>query len=125
MNLLQRMVSVFRFGNCIQKLGTGPGQMVNAFHTSVWASGTVFSQAIPLTNNALLRSTSLISVTFRGMKVKKEARKRCPYCYLIHKDGRVFNYCKVKPRHKHASIIPKDRERLIITHRTFRSRRPY
>lgn len=58
----------------------------------------------------------------RGMKYKDVVKKRCQHCYIIYKDGRKFNYCKVKPRHNHGSKVPKDIARLIITHRTWGKR---
>lgn len=94
-------------------------------HTVV--SPLPFSQCKnPLQKRTNLVIDNLINfIPFRGLKVQLRARKRCTHCYLVWKDNRVFNYCKVKPRHNHATIIPKDKFRLIITHKTHGRIRPW
>lgn len=34
------------------------------------------------------------------MKVQASVKKRCPYCYIVKRSGKMFVYCKREPKHK-------------------------
>lgn len=40
------------------------------------------------------------------MKVKGKIKPWCKFCFTKRKKGRLYNYCKVDPRHKHRTTGP-------------------
>ncbi|MBN2100867.1 50S ribosomal protein L36 [Candidatus Dojkabacteria bacterium] len=34
------------------------------------------------------------------MKVKASVKKRCEWCYVVRRKGKVYVYCKKNPKHK-------------------------
>lgn len=34
------------------------------------------------------------------MKVRASVKKRCEWCYVVRRKGRLYIYCKKNPKHK-------------------------
>lgn len=90
-------------------------------HSSV-ARSSIWSPSFASKPDMFLNPAVSMLNHSRGMKYKHNVKKRCRHCYIIYKDGRTFNYCKVKPRHNHGSIVARDTSRLIVTHMTWGKR---
>jgi large subunit ribosomal protein L36 len=41
-----------------------------------------------------------ISITYFTMKVKSSIKKRCQFCQIVKRKGRLYVICKKNPRHK-------------------------
>ncbi|XP_046659333.1 54S ribosomal protein RTC6, mitochondrial [Homalodisca vitripennis] len=41
-----------------------------------------------------------------GFKVKYTVKRRCKDCYMVVRDGRMYNICPTHPRHKQMSFTP-------------------
>ncbi|KAL7632138.1 UNVERIFIED_CONTAM: hypothetical protein RMT77_017542 [Armadillidium vulgare] len=73
------------------------------------------------TGSSLLKVSTPQFQPVNGMKAKGKVQRRCPDCYLVWRQGRLFNLCKTKPRHNQMQKVPKEKETWIIT---FASRKP-
>lgn len=91
-----------------------------------------------LTSSITTKSSGILSKTVQfltpitcnlmpvcGMKAKGKVRKRCKACYMVYKDHRVFNFCKVKPKHNQMNIVEKASFYFKITERTHGRIRKY
>lgn len=60
-----------------------------------------------------------------GFKVKGRVKRRCKSCFLVMRDGRMFNFCKDHPRHKQMALVKQVRNTWILTHATQSKVRPW
>ncbi|KAL7306583.1 hypothetical protein TKK_0001272 [Trichogramma kaykai] len=50
-----------------------------------------------------------------GMKQRGKPQLRCKGCFYVAKEGRLFVYCRLKPRHKQMSMQKSFKYRRILT----------
>lgn len=60
-----------------------------------------------------------------GFKVKYKVKRRCRDCYMVMRQGRMYNICPTHPRHKQMAIKVHPRINWIITHATQSKIRPW
>ena len=58
-------------------------------------------------SEALMLPGGLTFMPSCGYKVRRLLKKRCPDCYFVRRQGRLFIECKVKPRHKQMQQLSK------------------
>lgn len=68
-----------------------------------------------LSINQLPAVTGLSLIPSRGFKVFGKVRRRCKDCYIVTRDQRVYNLCKVHQKHKQMSIRHTDKAYYILT----------
>ena len=56
---------------------------------------------------ALLRAATPVYVQLQTYKTPAAVHKRCPACYFVKRQGRLFVECKLKPRHKQMQRMSK------------------
>lgn len=60
-----------------------------------------------------------------GFKVKGRIKRRCRDCFMVMREGRLYNICRTHPRHKQMAIKVHPRVNWIITHATQSKVRPW
>lgn len=76
---------------------------------------TLYEPNIAVHKKSLLNAVTFSVAPSRGMKMKGFVKKRCKDCYLLAKNERLYNYCKVHPRHNQMSKRSKDRVYFVLT----------
>ena len=79
----------------------------------------------PPAPSSILQPAGIFFNIQRGMKVFGRVRRRCKDCYLVVRQGRLYNMCKTHPRHKQAAKVQKEKYTWIITDATQSKRRAW
>uniref|UniRef100_A0A1B6L0Y0 Ribosomal protein n=1 Tax=Graphocephala atropunctata TaxID=36148 RepID=A0A1B6L0Y0_9HEMI len=59
------------------------------------------------TTNVFLQPAQLPTLTLvSGFKVRFAVKRRCKDCYMVVRDGRMYNICPTHRRHKQMSFTP-------------------
>ena len=56
------------------------------------------------TRSSLLAPTVPLLIPNCGFKVVGKVKKRCKGCFMVFRGERLYNLCKLKPRHKQMSM---------------------
>lgn len=60
-----------------------------------------------------------------GLKIKGIVKRRCKDCYMVMREGRLYNMCKTHGRHKQAAMAKKPINTWILSHATQSKVRPW
>lgn len=85
--------------------------------------------SVPSPNNTKIQQFLVPSVynlvPYCGFKVKGRVKRRCKDCFMVWREGRLYNLCKTHGRHKQMSIVKDVRNTWILTHATQSKVRPW
>lgn len=97
-----------------QRNFTSSPQVASCFAATTWTPLSPFSSVpspvFTTTTGSLLAACTLNPVTLtqrRHYHVRVALKKRCSGCYFVHRKGRLFMECKLKPRHRQMQVMSK------------------
>ncbi|VVC86724.1 unnamed protein product [Leptidea sinapis] len=110
---MQRIFSLSRIWIGASSLATKPISATYSAIQNVLGPDKLLSVQSPLLNFAC------------NLKVRGKVKRRCKACYLVARDGRLYNMCAERPRHKQVLRAPKPLNTWILTHASQSKVRPW
>jgi large subunit ribosomal protein L36 len=74
---------------------------------------------------SLLAPTIPLVIPSCGFKVVGKVKKRCRGCYMVMREQRLYNLCKLKPRHKQMSMKADEDKSWILSGVSQGPKRPW
>ena len=77
------------------------------------------------TRQSLLAPTVSLVIPTCGFKVVGKVKKRCKGCFMVYRQQRLYNLCKLKPRHKQMSMKAEEDKSWILSGVSQGPKRPW